>query len=275
MKLFFTLFLNCLIQQIVFAQGEPLPYTTGFDNVSEQAGWQEFRTGYLSTYSWNYGGPGFSAPSCLSHDYNVGGNPGDIVVDWFVSPPLNVTSTGTVSMKVKTAGFSAPTNDNCEIWFGTNDPDPTTGNFVLIGNISYMQPQYQWLDTTFNIPVATDSGYIAIRYTTVGPAWTTYQIDNINAAIFVGIDENENLNQASLSIFPNPFSDITTIQTNDQMENATMTIYNSSGQIVKEISGINGKLIMINKDDLQNGLYFIRLTQADEIIATEKLIITE
>jgi hypothetical protein len=271
MKTFFTIFLNCLVINILFSQGEPLPYTTGFDNVGEQAGWQEFRTGYLSTYSWSYGGPGFSAPTCLSHDYNVGGNAGDIVVDWFVSPPLNVTGTSTVSMKVKTGGFSTPTVDNCEIWFGTDNPDPAAGNYVLIGNISYMQPQYQWLDTSFNLPFTTDSGYIAIRYKTVGAAWMTYQVDNINVDLFVGIDEKQTANTAV--IFPSPFSTSAQIQLAHDVENANLFIYNSYGQVVNVISGIAGQSILLERDDLPAGMYFFRLCEEDKIITEEKFVI--
>ena len=29
----------------------PLPYTTGFDNTTQQQGWQEFRTGHLSKWT--------------------------------------------------------------------------------------------------------------------------------------------------------------------------------------------------------------------------------
>ena len=99
----------------VLAQSESLPYTTGFDSGAEQMGWQQFRTGFLSTYDWGYGGGAFSAPTCLSHDYNVGGNPDDTVVDWFVSPPINFSSPGLVAIKLYTAGFSTPFPDNCEI----------------------------------------------------------------------------------------------------------------------------------------------------------------
>lgn len=275
MKLLLTFFFNCLLLNLVFGQGVAIPYNTGFDNVSEQTGWQEFRTGFLSTYSWNYGGPGFSAPSCLSHDYNVGGTPGDIVIDWFVSPPINFTNSGILTMKVKTSGFSTPTVDNCEIWFGTDDPNPATGNFVLIGNISYMQPQYTWLDTTFFLPSITDSGYIAIKYKTDGPAWMTYQIDNINVDLIGGVDENSNSVSNSISVFPNPFSGTTTIQTENQFENATLTVYNTFGQVVKELSGINGKSILISQDNLTSGLYFFRLTQNDELIAEDKLVIVD
>lgn len=274
MKIRFTIFLNCLVFGVAFSQGETLPYATGFDNVSEQAGWQEFRTGFLSTYSWSYGGPGFSAPSCLSHDYNVGGNPGDVVTDWFVSPPLNLTGTSVVSMKVKTSGFSTPTVDNCEIWFGTDDPDPATGNFVLIGNISYMQPQYQWLDTSFSLPFTTDSGYIAIKYKTVGAAWMTYQVDNINVDLFVGMEEKQSNVPATL-VYPSPFSSATTIRLIRDVDNATLAVYTTCGQLVKQVYGITGQSIVFTRDNLPAGVYFFKIMEDEKILAEDRFVIVD
>ncbi|MBW8051955.1 MAG: hypothetical protein FVQ77_16770, partial [Cytophagales bacterium] len=72
------------------AQSLQLPYYTGFDSVSEQAGWQEFRLGILSSSHWIYtAGLFVSSPKSLFHYYNNPGNPTDTVEDWFVSPPLN------------------------------------------------------------------------------------------------------------------------------------------------------------------------------------------
>ena len=182
MKTIITFFFICITLNTLFSQGISLPYFTGFDTPAEQAGWQQFRTGFLSNFDWNNNGS-------ISHDYNVGGNPSDTVVDWYVSPPLNFTSTGILTMKIKTGGFSMPTPDNCEVYFGTNYPNPSIGNFVLIANLSYMQPQYQWLDTIVNVPYTSDSGYIAFKYKTIGLAWTNYSIDSITVSTVVGFDD--------------------------------------------------------------------------------------
>src|SRR5690348_12210829 len=116
MKQIITLLL-CIMPLLLKSQSMPLPYYSGFDNASEQMGWQLIRTGNdPSAYPWSYSASGFSAPNCISHDYNVGGTTTDTVVDWFVSPPLNFTSPGSISLKVYTAGFSPPFNDNCEVW---------------------------------------------------------------------------------------------------------------------------------------------------------------
>ena len=154
MKTSITIILLALIFNNAFSHGLTLPYYTGFDNPAQRAGWVQYRTGFLSSYS-------LSNINNLSHDYNVGGSSNDTVVDWYVSPALNFTASAQISMKIFTGGFSNPIPDNCDIWFGTNNPNPTTGNFVLIGSLSYMQPKYVWLDTIINVPFTAASGYIA------------------------------------------------------------------------------------------------------------------
>jgi hypothetical protein len=86
---------------------------------------------------------------------------------------------------------------------------------------------------------------------------------------------NENTTRNIFSIFPNPFNSSTTIQINGNLKNATLTICNSYGQTVKQINNIPGQTVSLSSDNLSNGLYFIRLTEENKIIAVDKLIITD
>ena len=79
----------------------------------------------------------------------------------------------------------------------------------------------------------------------------------------------------SFSIFPNPFSIQTVLQADKFFKNASLTVYNSFGQKVKEIKNISGQVITLFRDNLPSGLYFIRLTQDNKIISEEKLVITD
>ncbi|MBI4931290.1 MAG: T9SS type A sorting domain-containing protein [Bacteroidetes bacterium] len=104
----------------------------------------------------------------------------------------------------------------------------------------------------------------------------------------VGI--NENNYQQTVSLYPNPFSTQTTLQLDKTLKNATLTVYNSFGQQVKQLKNINGQAITLHRDNLPSGLYFIRLTTPTPFsspngggqegagwgeVATEKLIITD
>lgn len=259
---FFTLTINS------FSQGLPLPYYSGFDSPVERAGWQQFRKGVLSLYDWGNVGS-------LYHDYNVGASLNDTVIDWFVSPPLNLISAGMVSMKVQTSGFSQPTSDNCEVYFGTGNPDPAIGNFVLIGNLSFMQPQFQWIDTSFNISTLSDSGYLAFKYKTIYAAWMTYNIDSITISQSVGIDEKNKKKNFIASFSPNPFSTFATIKFNSYLVDVDITVFNLHGQKVKIFNNFNGSQLKLGRENLKNGIYFIQLSKKNVVIETEKVIISD
>lgn len=79
----------------------------------------------------------------------------------------------------------------------------------------------------------------------------------------------------SLHIYPNPFSLKTIFQTSSILHNATLTLENCFGQMVVQIKNINGQTITFSRDNLPSGLYFIRLTEGNKIIATDKIIITD
>jgi hypothetical protein len=86
---------------------------------------------------------------------------------------------------------------------------------------------------------------------------------------------NENTTKNIYSVVPNPFISSTTIQTIGDLKNATLTICNSYGQTVKQVNNISGQTVSLSRDNLRSGLYFIRLTEENKIIAVEKLIITD
>ena len=77
------------------------------------------------------------------------------------------------------------------------------------------------------------------------------------------------------SIFPNPFISLTTIEIHGNLKNASLTIYDSYGQFVKQVKNIWGQTVSLYRDNLPSGLYFIRLTEENTVIATKKLIITD
>lgn len=86
---------------------------------------------------------------------------------------------------------------------------------------------------------------------------------------------NELVNSNKIKIYPNPFSSLTILQTDNILHNATLTVDNIFGQTVKQIKNINGQTITFNRDNLANGLYFIRLTEENKIITADKLVITD
>jgi hypothetical protein len=97
--------------------------------------------------------------------------------------------------------------------------------------------------------------------------------DTIPFSLTSGILSNELSH--SIYIYPNPFSSSTSLQTEHFLHNATLTIYNSFGQIVKHIKNTSGQTINLHRDNLPSGLYFIWLIQDSKVIATNKFVITD
>lgn len=75
----------------------------------------------------------------------------------------------------------------------------------------------------------------------------------------------------NMSIYPNPFNSFTTIRTNAKYKDATFIVYNFIGQQVRHLSG---QEVVLYRDDLPNGIYFIRMEQGNKTIATDKLVIS-
>ena len=92
---------------------------------------------------------------------------------------------------------------------------------------------------------------------------------NVNTAI-VNIEKNK----YDLIIYPNPFSSSTTLRTNYPLDGAILTIYNSVGQSIKQLINITGNTIKLERDELPGGLYFIQLSQDNNLIFKDKIIIT-
>ncbi|MBI4929879.1 MAG: T9SS type A sorting domain-containing protein [Bacteroidetes bacterium] len=125
--------------------------------------------------------------------------------------------------------------------------------------------------TSSNIPQITGTLGAMNTYsiTTYAPSY-----DSVLCASIVAIETITSINNI-VTISPNPFSSSTTLQSDILFRNTTLTVYNSYGQQVKQIKNISGQEIKLQRDNLPSGLYFIRLTEGDKTLATDKLIIAD
>ena len=86
----------------------------------------------------------------------------------------------------------------------------------------------------------------------------------------VGIDDFEN---SAFTLYPNPFSTQATLFTGKELHNATLTITNALGQVVKRMDNLNGNHIPIERGDLASGVYFARVSEGNKVLTTKKVII--
>ena len=98
-------------------------------------------------------------------------------------------------------------------------------------------------------------------------------LKSVSCSTIAGINSMQN-SKTVINAYPNPFSTQTTLKTDQTLKNATLTVYNSFGQQVKEIKNISGQTVVLNRDNLASGLYFIRLTEDNKNFYIGKLVIT-
>ncbi|MCX6294794.1 MAG: T9SS type A sorting domain-containing protein [Bacteroidetes bacterium] len=76
-------------------------------------------------------------------------------------------------------------------------------------------------------------------------------------------------------IYPNPFRNYAIVQLSTPLKGSEINIFNLYGQKVKTIIGVAGEKVKIDREDLQSGVYIIQLSQGGEVVANEKLIISD
>jgi PKD repeat protein len=99
-------------------------------------------------------------------------------------------------------------------------------------------------------------------------------IKSININCVAGINQTTLL-ENEVYIFPNPFFTEAVLHSDIFLHNATFTLVNVFGQTVVQIKNISGQTVILQRNDLPAGLYFVWLTEDDKQIVTKKIIIAD
>ena len=78
-----------------------------------------------------------------------------------------------------------------------------------------------------------------------------------------------------INFIPNPFKTELVITRKLNFENSTLKIFNSIGQLMKEVTNIYGHNIIVKRENLKSGIYFIQLLENGKFISTNKIIISD
>ena len=125
-----------------------------------------------------------------------------------------------------------------------------------------------WLRPDPEVPIGSNLLCFKQNGLTVFPD-SSYQCDIVSS-----IDENEIKSEPIIQIFPNPFSESTTIEfENKNSENYSLEIYNNLGQKVRMISNIRNNKIIIERGNFNSGIYFFQLKNNCGIKQTGKLVV--
>ena len=168
--------------------------------------------------------------------------------------------------------------DSLATWYDANNPGTmamgsSIGNWVgatdkylalklIVGTNTY----YGW--ARFDV-VATSSSLTIKDYAYESSPNVCIQ----SGQSILGLNEYSINNR--FSIFPNPLISSTTLETSYDLKNASLTLYNTYGQALKQVNNISGQTISLSRDNLSSGLYLIRLTEENKIIAEEQLLIID
>ena len=77
----------------------------------------------------------------------------------------------------------------------------------------------------------------------------------------------------NLEIFPNPASTMVTIRLPNDLEQAELTIYNSTGSLVMRMKDVIGPYLDVPIEKLQAGVYYLRLEKDRNTMATGKMVL--
>jgi uncharacterized repeat protein (TIGR01451 family) len=115
----------------------------------------------------------------------------------------------------------------------------------------------------------TNTGYIFFDY---NPSIVTNQVLNTYVK---GLPENVGSvsTKNDFILFPNPFSSFATLKLSTSVENADLRLYDILGKIVKYMEGLNGKEIIIQRENLKGGIYFFLLMDRSGIVGNGKIIV--
>ena len=248
-----------------------LPYYTGFDSPSQQAGWQQFREGTASPENWSVVSGGTSAPMMLSHDYPVGNTSTDTVLDWYVSPPFDFSDGGHIdSLKIKLYSITGNTtaDDHFGIYLLQDAANPEIATSVtLLADLTHMASDSTiWRDTgNFAIPAIPGTCYIALKYRATND-WFVPDIDNIHISGAATSVTNANKAANEISLFPNPATNTINLRFPDE-KGRKLFLYNAIGICVKE-QGTNATNMSFDISALPAGAYYIAILQGGNRVNT-------
>ena len=100
-----------------------------------------------------------------------------------------------------------------------------------------------------------------------------YPTSGLSCNLTIGIDKLSEPER--ISAYINQGSGAASLKVNSFLKNATLSVYNSGGAIVKKYTGINGNNFDILVNELSAGIYFLNLKQENTLVANGKMIVTK
>lgn len=87
------------------------------------------------------------------------------------------------------------------------------------------------------------------------------------------VDINDTTDEATIEIYPNPFSDEAIVRFNLEFENIELRITDHMGRLVRVIRNISGHEILIKRGELKTGIYSFFFIKNNTIIDSREIVI--
>ncbi len=224
-------------------------------------------------YAWESWNTGFS--STKSTRINFFNSPSGQIDDIFV-PAFDLTTTNnsaTLTFDVAYAQYQTE-NDRLQVHVSTNCGSTWTQVYSKQGSTlstapatttSFTPTSAQWRSESINMTSYIGNTNVLVRFRGISNYGNNLFLDNINMnSSMVGIYE-ESANSSSLDVYPNPFSNNTTLEINlTANQKVRVDVYNVIGENVYSID--KGQLpsgehkVVLNAEELPSGVYFVTLT---------------
>jgi pimeloyl-ACP methyl ester carboxylesterase len=157
----------------------------------------------------------------------------------------------------------AGTSFTCSFGEGTCSPSPTiTAATQQTITAELLLP---WLDFYLKSDCAGASQFQDLI--AAGAGITSQQNCGL---VCVGLQENNRDNQ-QYNIFPNPFERATTIRFSQNLTDASLIIYDSFGRNIVQKNNIYGQELILERENLASGVYFVQLIERGQIIVADKI----
>jgi hypothetical protein len=135
-------------------------------------------------------------------------------------------------------------------------------------NPSYPNNYFCTPDSLSTRPRVFD-GYVDIKYGLVN-----YMPLDTSCYKTLGVKENKLASQNNLKLYPNPFTNTATLEfDNPQSRSHQLSVFNTLGQLVMSIGYIKSNKFLIDRKDLQSGLYFYQLHNEDALVGSGKMML--
>lgn len=89
----------------------------------------------------------------------------------------------------------------------------------------------------------------------------------------VSLNEHQAVLENSIHVYPNPITADAVLELNQELNQATLFIYNHLGQLIISQQELNGKKAQFNCNNIPNGFYFLQIKNADGKLFSTKIII--